>query len=74
MNIDLSRRAGDALRPLSMPLDLRNYFVKTVQESETFDNLPEWAQDVIKYAEKFPKAKETSVLIPRRLLPKGFTL
>ena len=72
INIDLSRRVANALRPLLMPFDLRNQFVKTVANSETFNSLPLWCQNVIIYGEKFPNAKETSVPIPRKILPQGF--
>lgn len=72
ININLSRRGAKALRPLFMPFDLRNQFVETLANSKTFESLPFWCQEIIIYAEQFPNVKETSVLIPRRILPRGF--
>ena len=73
MDINLSRRAGLAIRPLKMGRKLRSHFVETVVSSATFDTLPDWAKEITKYGEQYKNAPENSVSVPKRLFPEGYT-
>ena len=73
MDVNLSRRAGLAIRPLTMGRTMRSHFIETVISSATFDDLPDWAKAIIKYGEQYKTAPETSVSVPKRLLPERYT-
>ena len=69
IDINLSQRAAQALRPLLMPINVRWFFLDIVKSSETFEVLPNWAKDIIRFGEQFTSASETSVPVPEHLIP-----
>jgi len=69
MTPELSRRAAKSLAPLLMNGSARLLFANTVEKAASFATLPEWAQGIILFGERYATAPQGSVNVPDRLIP-----
>lgn len=67
MNPELSRRAGQAIVSLIIPIMVKDKFIKEIQKAKSFDALPKRAQEIILYGEGLSK-EDADVALPASLL------
>jgi len=64
---ELSRRAARAIFNLRFSIELQSTFAWHVSSAHTFDDLDQWAKELIWFGELHKDAEQNSVLVPLRI-------